>query len=150
MCGGFSYTYKDPAFGEVKVRKVFFPIPHAQIPILDGREVKMVQWGKRQGEDPEFVVPVTGWARLNSLVEGKWNHYQPKRVRIPALTWMEKDPEKNSHWFEMEPDRYLLGVKIDKSERSFVYIVTREATGEFLKIHSREPMIVGPDVPTMN
>jgi len=49
-------------------RRVFFPQPHAQIPTIgeDG-DVSLIKWGKRDAsEDPEFDVPITGWARTSS------------------------------------------------------------------------------------
>jgi hypothetical protein len=80
MCGCFSY--KDPASEQLK--KVYFPIPHAQIPIVTSDGIKRVQWGRCMGEDEEFDVPQTGWARLNRLAAHKWNHYHLSRVRIPG------------------------------------------------------------------
>jgi putative SOS response-associated peptidase YedK len=148
MCGGFSYTAKHPETGESMTRKVFFPIPHAQLPVLTENGIEIMQWGKRKGEDPEVDVPVTGWARIASLSEGKWNAYHPQRVRIPALQWMEKDSTKTSHWFDMEPDSAMLGVKIVRGDRNFVYIVTRPATGIYQDVHDRMPMIVKVDALT--
>lgn len=145
MCGGFKYKVK-PADKLVEMeKKVFFPIPHAQIPVITGEGVlEFCQWGKRKGEQPEIDVPQTGWARLGSLAEGKWNHYNPARVKIPALSWMEKDKDKQSHWFDM-PDGggYLQGVRIDRDDLSFVYVVTKEATGIYAEVHHRTPLVVG-------
>ncbi len=158
MCGGLKYTHAHPETGEIIERKVFFPIPHAEIPILDEgasspslREragvrgvlkTRLVQWGRRKGEDEEYDVPQTGWARLQSLAEGRWNRYSPRRVKIPALCWMEKDSARESHWFDMAPDTCLLGVDIKKGGKEFVYIVTKPAPPEFAHIHDRIPLIV--------
>jgi hypothetical protein len=150
MCGGLAFNQKDKSTGGLKLKKVFFPIPQVHIPVIeagmDPDDPVMMQWGRRHGEDPEFSsyeLPVTGWARLSSLVEGKWNHYQPSKVRIPLVSWMEKDPEKKSHWFDVEPHQYLLGVKIQKHEKNYVYIVTKTASEAFQAIHNREPLLVG-------
>ncbi len=146
MCGGFSYQPKEAKTGHETPKKIYFPIPYAQIPILSGDgDIRMVQWGKRKGEDEEFDVPQTGWARIESLVAHKWDKYHPSRVRIPALSWMEKDPARDSHWFDLQPDQYLLGVKIEVPEKAFVYVVTKPATEWFKPIHDREPMVVGPE-----
>jgi hypothetical protein len=142
MCGGFAYQKKDPETGAIVLKKVFFPIPGVQVPVWDGEAWQWCQWGKRRGEDAEIDVPLTGWARLQSLKEGKWNHYQPKRVRIPAVRWMEKDAQRNSHWFEVPPERALLGVQIEKAARRFVYIVTRPAEAVYAEVHGRMPLLV--------
>ncbi len=149
MCGGLEYEYIDKTTGKKARKKVYFPIPHAQIPVETEAGIELMQWGKRQGEDPEFNVPITGWARLASLAEGKWNQYQPNRVKIPALRWMEKDKERVSHWFDMEPGGSLLGVKIEKpakddpkNRQTFVYIVTHPAKAYFAQVHDRMPYVV--------
>lgn len=149
MCGGLEYQYLDPVSGQMKTRKAYFPIPKVKIPVVieDNSEPEWVQWGKRQGEDPELDVPVTGWARLLSLKEGKWNRYQPRKVKIPALRWMEKDAEKQSHWFDMEPEKALLGVMLVQQGERFVYIVTRPATEHYAMAHHRMPLLVEAAAP---
>lgn len=142
MCGGLSYRFENLETGEIQVRKAYFPIPRVEVPILSPSGVSMVQWGKRQGEDPEIDIPVTGWARIASLKAGSWNRYQPRRVYIPALAWMEKDANRDSHWFDMEAGTALLGVKIQANGRDFVYIVTRPARDVYAKVHQRMPMVV--------
>lgn len=146
MCGGFSYKHTDKITGEPIVRKVYFPIPHAEISVEEGEgAIRLVQWGRRKGEDEEFDIPVTGWARLDSIDAGKWKRYHPQQVRVPALSFMEKDTAKVSHWFEMKPETYLLGLEIVRDERSFVYIVTNPAQGPFKEIHDRWPVIIRED-----
>jgi hypothetical protein len=98
---GLPSNQKDLKMGETKPKKVYFPVPHTQIPILSEGGIRMVQWGRRNGEDDKFDVPQTGWARLESLVEHKWDKYNSSRVRIPAVSWIEKDPARESHWFNM-------------------------------------------------
>lgn len=144
MCGGMEYQYTDPVTGEVLVRKVFFPIPKARIPVIteEGSAVEFCRWGKRQGEDPEFDVPVTGWARLLSLKEGKWNRYNPRRVTIPALRWMEKDAQRQSHWFDMSPGQAILGVMIEQQGERFAYVVTKPSPQPLASIHDRIPLVI--------
>jgi putative SOS response-associated peptidase YedK len=141
MCGGVEYVYQNPGTGETVNRKTYFPIPAAEIPVLTESGIQLVRWGKRRGEDVGIDVPETGWARLQSLAEHKWDRYVPHRVKIPVLRWMEKDRQKQSHWFDVDPGTYLLGVQIDKPERSYVYVVTRQTQGDFAKIHDREPLL---------
>lgn len=136
------YQYIDPVTGEIKTRKAFFPVPKVRIPVITEEGPLLCQWGKRQGEDPDFDVPVTGWARLLSLKEGKWNRYHPRRVKIPALKWMEKDRQRESHWFELGARQSLLGVLIEQRDERFVYIVTRPAESHFADVHDRMPLLV--------
>lgn len=152
MCGGMEYQYTDPATGQILTRKVYFPIPRARIPVILEDEapepvITMCRWGRRQGEDPEFDVPVTGWARLLSLKEGKWNQYNPKRIKIPALRWMEKDDEKQSHWFNMTPDRAILGVLLENRGEHFAYVVTKPSIGLFADVHDRMPVVTELKMP---
>lgn len=150
MCGGMSYQYIDPETGEIKTRKVYFPIPQAKVPIIQDEtsgNITFCQWGKRNGEDEEFDVPVTGWARLISLKEGKWNQYNPSKVKIPAIAWMEKDSDRQSHWFDMDASHAILGVRLEQKGKAFVYVVTRPAEGEMSNIHERMPMLVPNPLP---
>jgi putative SOS response-associated peptidase YedK len=144
MCGGMSYQYVDPETGEIKTRKVYFPIPQAKIPVIEEETetISLCQWGRRHGEDENFDVPITGWARLLSLKEGKWNQYQPTKVKIPATAWMEKDADRQSHWFDMDDGQAILGVRIEQRGKAFVYVVTRPAEGAMSAIHERMPMLV--------
>jgi hypothetical protein len=151
MCGGMSYQYLDPETGEIKTRKVYFPIPKAKVPVIqnDTDTITLCQWGKRNGEDEGFDVPITGWARLISLKEGKWNRYNPVKVKIPALAWMEKDSERQSHWFDMATEQAIMGVRIEHQGKAFVYVVTRPAEGGMSDIHERMPLLVSSSVPRL-
>lgn len=142
MCGGLEYEFFDPAKQQWVLRKSYFPIPKAQIPVITENGVQLMQWGKRKGEDLEIDVPVTGWARILSLKEGKWSAYHPKRVRVQARQWMEKDSDRKSHWFPLNSQEYLLGVQIEKAGQNFVYIVTHPASGGLRDVHERMPYIV--------
>ena len=139
------YRYTDPATGQTVSRKTYFPMPGAQIPVREeSGEVHLLQWGCRTGEEGEGLdLPVTGWARLLSLSEGKWNRYRPRRVKIPARRWMEKDSARTSHWFELDEAEALLGVRIDRPEKSVVYVVTKPSVNTpFAGVHPRVPLIV--------
>ena len=161
MCGGMEYRYVDPVTGEVKTRKTYFPIPKAQIPVLpydferldDPQAVLQAQtfcrWGKRKQEDDGDDVPVTGWARLLSLKEGKWNQYEPKKVKIPAVRWMEKDARWQSHWFDLPEGQCLLGVTLERQGERFVYVVTKTASEELSGVHERMPFVLGKPASTM-
>jgi hypothetical protein len=154
MCGGIEYESIHPETGEVTLRKVYFPIPQARLPVIEPESplIKLCQWGRRKEETGHAPLPEGGWARLISLKEGKWNRYHPKKVRIPALRWMEKDATRKSHWFDLPPDQAILGVLIEIQDQHIVYVVTRPAEGSFAQVHRRMPFLVpihaGRAVPT--
>jgi hypothetical protein len=125
--------------------RVFFLQPHAQIPVLgDDGEMSLIQWGKRNvSEDPQDV-PITGWARLDKLESSFWQQHKPATVLVPAVRFSEKGKLPKSRWFDMPEDMFLMGLKITKRDKGFVYIVTISAEGENV-IHPRMPLVVGAD-----
>jgi hypothetical protein len=144
MCGGMLYKYINPETQLLEERKVFFPQPRARIPMIgDGGTVILHQWGRRnKEEDIEYDVPITGWARADKLTSNYWKHYQPDQVLLPALRFSEKGKLPKSHWFEMPDNTYLMGLKIQRRDKHFIYVVTNPAIGELEKIHPRMPLIV--------
>jgi hypothetical protein len=62
---------------------VYFPSPKSALPVLKiNGEIEWITWGRRKEDDmPEF--PNGGWARLDSIKEGKWQRYQPRPVLLP-------------------------------------------------------------------
>lgn len=146
MCGGMKYRHTDPETGEIAERSVYFPRPHALIPIIDDNGESLCQWGRREREDREFDVPQTGWARLESLEKDYWQRYSPSLVLIPALEFCEK-PEgfKLSAWYpSMRPGTYLKGLKLDQQGKTFVYVITQVPRVIFRDI-DRVPVIVNAD-----
>ena len=147
MCGGMLYKYINPETQLLEERKVFFPQPRARTPIIgDGGTVILHQWGRRhKEEDIEYDVPITGWARADKLQSNYWKHYQPEQVLLPALRFSEKGKLPKSHWFEMPDNTYLMGLKIQRRDKNFIYVITNPAIGELEKIHPRMPLIVNAD-----
>ena len=137
MCGGVKYTDKQN-----KTWTVYFPSPKAALPVLkkDG-EIEWVTWGRRKEENaPEF--PNGGWARLDSIKEGKWQRYHPRPVLLPIQSFMEKDHDKNSHWFDLKPDELLQGLLTIQNDQPRVYIVTTDTPEEYSYIHDRWPRVI--------
>jgi hypothetical protein len=123
---------------QLEERRVFFPQPHAQVPVIeeDG-DVSLAQWGKRDtSEDPEEI-PVTGWARFDKLESHFWQQHKPATVLVPAQRFSERGKLPKSRWFDMPDDTFLMGLKITKTDKGFLYIVTNPAIGELGKIHPR-------------
>lgn len=145
MCGGMTYKYPNPETRQLETRRVFFPYPHAQVPILsDGGEVLLSQWGKRsKEEDPEYDVPVTGWARLEKLDADYWQRFEPAKVLIPAMKFSEKPVgfDKSLWYPPLRPQTFLMGLRLVKADKSFIYVVTRPPERIFRDI-DRVPVIV--------
>lgn len=152
MCGGMTYKYPNKDTKRLEDRKVYFPQPHAQIPVIgDGCEVILYQWGRRSPEeDPAYDVPVTGWARWTSLKSDYWQRHGPEEVLIPATRFSEKGKLPKSRWFEMPEDTFLMGLKIQRKDKNFIYVVTNSAISELEKIHPRMPLVVNGDFSLAN
>ena len=137
MCGGIKYVDKSG-----KNWAVYFPSPKAALPVLkrDGA-IEWVSWGKRKEETISYF-PNGGWARLDSIQDGKWQRYQPTPVLLPVNAFMEKDSEKASHWFEMKPDEVIQGLLAVHNDVAKVYVVTTDTPPEFSYIHDRWPRVI--------
>jgi len=123
---------------------IYFPNPNAVIEISkrNGEKISAV-WGRRGiSECPDSGLPVTGWARYDSIRLGLWDRLNPEKVYIEASAFMEKDSEKKSHWFDIGDDRVILGLLVRESGKDFVYIVTSAPPEEYSHIHNRWPVIV--------
>lgn len=105
------------------------------LPIRKGKEICFIDWGNR---DEKLPLPKTGWARLESLLEKKWDHLKPKVVLIPAQRGCEKKV-----WFDLTADIKAVLVQKDGVER--VYMITEAATAEYKELtkHERMPRLNG-------
>ncbi|WP_127477227.1 hypothetical protein [Sulfurivermis fontis] len=94
MCGGvyFSHNGED--------QRVYFPNPKAVLPVRrkDG-SVILLPWGRRKTQSG--VLPMGGWARLDAIHAGRWDKWFPVPVKLPIKSFMEKDIEGNSHWYDL-------------------------------------------------
>lgn len=137
MCGGAKYTDQQN-----KAWTIYFPSPKAALPVLKKNgEVEWVIWGKRKEENaPEF--PNGGWARLDSIKAGKWQRYAPTPVLLPLQSFMEKDHDKTSPWFDLKPDELIQGLLTVQHDVPRVYVVTTDTPEEFNYLHDRWPRII--------
>lgn len=134
MCGGVRYEH------EGKLRTTYFPMAHAQLPILtENGEIQLMEWGRREKE--EGHLPKTGWARLDSIQDGKWSRYSPAPVRILVKEYMEKDAQRQSHWYPLRPGEYIQGLQARLGEEARVYVVTVPAPTAYEGIHDRWPRV---------
>ncbi len=135
MCGGVSFQLdRQPV-------KTFFPNPKARLPVL-GRDgsIIMLPWGRR--ENQSGGAPQGGWARLESIHEGRWERYQPQPVKIVVDAFMEKDGVGNSRWFSIPEGLYIQGLVAQDGGFTRLYVVTTE---DNMSCHSsgRWPRTVG-------
>lgn len=135
MCGGVHYQFGD------EYRRMYFPNPKASLPVLkkDG-EVILLPWGRRKKQPGKL--PLTGWAKLESIYGGVWDRYFPTPVKIPALSFMEKDFEGASHWYDLQKGQFIQGLVAKDGNECRVYVVTLEPEPEDAQIHSRWPRVV--------
>lgn len=137
MCAGLAL------FRDMQEHRVYFPNPRARLicRLKTGEETEAV-WGRRNREEyPESPVPVTGWARLESIQAGRWDRFHGEKVHIPATAYMEKDKDRQSHWFELAEDQFLVGLLLQWQDLRFVYVVTVPTPEAFRHIHHRWVMI---------
>lgn len=137
MCGGVKYTDKTG-----KEWAVYFPSSKAALPVLkrDG-DVEWITWGKRKEEADRYFVN-GGWARLDSIKEGKWARFQPKPVLLPVQSFMEKDHDRKSHWIDVLPGQAIQGLIATRDEESRVYVVTTDTPQEYEWVHDRWPRLI--------
>lgn len=135
MCGGIYYFHNGQPV------RVYFPNPAAQLPIAmrNDHSPLLMPWGRRQKQHGQL--PQGGWARLDSIYAGRWDRYFPRPVKIRALSFMEKDNEGNSHWFDITRGRWIQGLLAQQGDEQRVYVVTITPQHEDA-IHDRWPRIL--------
>ncbi len=78
-------------------------------------------WGRRTCERGEL--PLGGWLTVEALKQGKFDYYSPKKVKIPALKFMEQDIENRLRWFDVTAGFWIQGVLLKEQEEQRVYVV---------------------------
>ena len=134
MCGGVYYEYLEEHV------RVYFPNPKAMLPVRkkDG-SVVLMPWGRRK-EQPG-ALPMGGWARLDSIHAGRWDKWFPVPVRLPIVSFMEKDIEGNSHWYDLTKGKYIQGLIAKNGGEQRVYVVTVQPEMADA-VHDRWPRII--------
>lgn len=135
MCGGVYFKSGDT------ILRMYFPNPKAVLPVQqkDG-SIILLPWGRRQSQPGNL--PIGGWARLDSIYGGRWDKFFPKPLKIPVLSFMEKDVEGQSHWYDLNKGQYLQGLLASDNNERRIYVVTIEPEMEDANIHSRWPRVV--------
>ena len=119
MCAGVYYT-----IGGTDVR-LYFPNPKAQLPVKmrDGH-AELLPWGRRHEQSGDL--PLGGWARLDGIYAGRWDRWMPVPVRLPVKSFMERDFEGHSHWYDLTKGQWIQGLVARERHERRVYVVTVE------------------------
>lgn len=134
MCGGVYYSINDQDI------RVYFPNPKAQLPVKSrSGGINTLVWGRRQQQ--AGTLPLGGWARLESIYAGRWDRWFPIAVKIPVKSFMEKDLEGHSHWYDLTRGQWIQGLVARHRQERRLYVVTIEP--ELAEaIHDRWPRIM--------
>lgn len=106
---------------------------------LDG-QLQLVPWGNR--DDKRSRLPRTGWARIESIEEGRWQWLRPIKVAIPASYGLEKGV-----WYAIFEG--MEGVLVyDEQKRPHVYMLTQPASHYYqvMTRHERMPILIGDQI----
>jgi len=119
--------------------RYYFPNPKAVLPVkMKGGDVQLFPWGRRTKQMGRL--PKGGWARLDSIYSGRWDRYMPISVKLPVSSFMEKDIEGNSHWFDVTEGKWIQGLIAREGQEQRVYVVTVDPEMEDA-VHDRWPRI---------
>ncbi len=134
MCGGLYFIHNGEPV------RIYFPNPKAQLPVQqrDGA-LQLYPWGRRQKQPGQL--PLGGWARLESIHAGRWDRWFPRPIKIPAISFMEKDIEGNSHWFDIIKGHWIQGLYASYRDEVRIYVVTIQPEMENA-VHERWPRIL--------
>ena len=103
--------------------------------------ISLYPWGRRK--EQEGNLPLGDWARLDSINAGKWAYVNPTPVKIIVDGFMEKDHNKDSHWFNLEEGQFIQGLVAYYNDEERIYVVTVEPDPLTKQmIHDRWPRII--------
>lgn len=117
MCSGVYYSLNG------QDTRVYFPNPAASLPARTRNGcTRLLPWGRRSTQAGQL--PLGGWARLDAVYAGRWDRWFPVPVKVPVRSFMEKDLEGHTRWYDLTRGQWIQGlVARDRHERR-IYIVT--------------------------
>jgi len=86
--------------------------------------VALLVWGRRHEQAGQL--PLGGWARLDSIHAGRWDRWMPVPVKLPLKSFMERDFEGHSHWYDLTRGQWIQGLVARARYERRVYVVTLE------------------------
>ncbi len=148
MCGGITvhwqtvpqelaqqYGFLPVSVGSQKhVLRFLYRDPVPRLPAFFHDQLDIYPWGNR--DNKQSRLPKTGWAKAESVDQGKWNWLHPEPVEIPASHGVERGV-----WFPIEKGMRGLLVK-DEQDRPHVYMLTQAASPEYAAMTKHERMPV--------
>ncbi len=119
MCDGVYYLLNG------REVRVYFPNPGAQLPVRTrAGGAQLLPWGRRH--DQAGRLPPGGRARLDTIYAGRWDRWFPVPVKLPVRSFMEKDFEGHSHWYDLTRGQWIQGLVARDGHERRVYVVTVE------------------------
>jgi hypothetical protein len=71
-------------------------------------------------------LPLGGWTRLDSIYDRRWDRWFPVPVKLPIKSFMEKDFEGHSHWYDLTRGQWIQELVARHRHERRVYVVTVE------------------------
>lgn len=102
-------------------------------------ENELLPWGRRQQQ--KGILPLGGWARLESVYAGRWDKWFPVPVKLPIKSFMEKDLEGHTHWYDLTKGQWIQGLIAKNGNERRLYVVTIVPEMEDA-VHDRWPRIL--------
>lgn len=148
MCAGISFSIDkinphelDRFFTPLEFEKqrkgdiivTFFWQDKPFLTVEENQQINLYPWGNR---DKNIKLPKTGWAKIESVQDGRWDWLAPKIVTIPSLMGYEK-----KKWFKTPSG--IKAVKVRYHNLTRVYMLTTKATKNYLEFtgHDRMPVL---------
>src|ERR1700761_7159882 len=104
-------------------RKSFFNNQGSKMPVIATFDrIKFITWGKRELEPNDF--PVGSTLYREDILNGKYDLFSPKPVKLHILKFLEKDIKGMYHWFDIVKGLYMQGLLINNGSELRVYVVT--------------------------
>ena len=103
------------------------------LPVEEDDGVKLYHWGNR---DSLLKLPKTGWAKQESLQDGRWDWLAPKVVTVPSVMGYEK-----KKWFKTPEG--LKAIKVRHHNITRVYMMTTKASSVFMEYTGHDRMPIG-------
>lgn len=117
MCEAVLYDYLG------QLRKSFYTNTNAKLLVLATFErIKLITWGKRELEQNSF--PIGGTLYREDIINGKYDFFFPKPVRLSVAKFHIKDNEGKKHWYEVINGLFMQGVLLNNNSELRVYVVT--------------------------
>lgn len=142
MCGSIKYITPDH---HSKAITIGYGNPQAALPVYRPNienGIEWMPWGHRENQTEAQGLPITGWARLDTIIKGGWDRYKPEFVKIPVHQFSEKGDNNGRYWFDIDEGYALEGLIAHTEFASKLFVITTPVPDELAYIHDRWPKIV--------